>query len=194
MDDPVFFCSHQPSAYTTHKERAVFSQWYPQDFIWTMAPVPQVDGDFWNVLRQYTFNCREQWMMAWKAAVFRDMGCLLDILAENDPRKIIKLGRTIKGFNGQIWDGYKYAIVLAGNYEQFTQNQEMRQVLQATGNRQIVEAAWYDKVWGIGLREAQAKVTPQDQWPGQNLLGKALMETREILASETGNASRQLNG
>jgi ribA/ribD-fused uncharacterized protein len=45
----------------------------------------------------------------------------------------------------------------------------------------LVEASPYDKIWGIGLSIADAIKTPKSQWPGQNLLGKALVEVRKKL-------------
>jgi ribA/ribD-fused uncharacterized protein len=42
----------------------------------------------------------------------------------------------------------------------------------------LVEASPYDKIWGIGLDEKDAKIKI---WKGENLLGNALMDIRDIL-------------
>ncbi|MBQ7595228.1 MAG: DUF1768 domain-containing protein [Eubacterium sp.] len=42
----------------------------------------------------------------------------------------------------------------------------------------MAEASPYDKVWGIGLSANDAYNTPQINWRGENLLGKALIEVR----------------
>jgi len=44
-----------------------------------------------------------------------------------------------------------------------------------------VEASPYDRVWGIGLKEDDQGATHPDTWEGDNLLGFALMDVREIL-------------
>ena len=70
-----------------------------------------------------------------------------------------------------------------GNYLQFSQDTEMKAILLNTKDREIVEAAWYDKIWGIGYNEANARKVGKKVWEenGLNLLGKALMEVRNKL-------------
>jgi ribA/ribD-fused uncharacterized protein len=48
-----------------------------------------------------------------------------------------------------------------------------------TGDRVLVEASPVDAIWGIGLSAEDAEVTPPDKWPGENLLGFALMVVRD---------------
>jgi len=52
-----------------------------------------------------------------------------------------------------------------------------RDVLLATGNRELVEASAFDKIWGIGFA-AKGAEGKRHKW-GMNLLGKCLMEVRE---------------
>ncbi|UNI19240.1 hypothetical protein JDV02_005437 [Purpureocillium takamizusanense] len=55
----------------------------------------------------------------------------------------------------------------------------LREMLMATGDREIVEASPYDAIWGIGFTERDAEAM-REHW-GENLLGKALMEVRREL-------------
>lgn len=71
-----------------------------------------------------------------------------------------------------------YKIVKDGLLLKFS-HKNLRQTLLDTGNLYIAEASPKDKIWGIGLKEADAQNMPRDLWPGQNILGKALMEIRE---------------
>jgi ribA/ribD-fused uncharacterized protein len=57
-------------------------------------------------------------------------------------------------------------------------------MLDATGERKIVEASPSDKIWGIGLGEKGALERGEQGWRGLNLLGKALMDARTILREE----------
>ncbi|KAI0184370.1 hypothetical protein EV127DRAFT_444399 [Xylaria flabelliformis] len=57
-----------------------------------------------------------------------------------------------------------------------------RDVLLATGTRELVEASPFDRIWGVGFgaKEAGKK---RGKW-GLNLLGKCLMDVREELRKE----------
>lgn len=52
-----------------------------------------------------------------------------------------------------------------------------REALLHTGDRELIEASPYDRIWGIGFAAAAAERN-RARW-GQNLLGKALMEVRD---------------
>ncbi|KAI0478043.1 hypothetical protein F4859DRAFT_45893 [Xylaria cf. heliscus] len=57
-----------------------------------------------------------------------------------------------------------------------------RDVLLATGDRELVEASPFDRIWGVGFA---AKGAPgrRNKW-GMNLLGKCLMDVREQFRKE----------
>ena len=60
---------------------------------------------------------------------------------------------------------------------------ELKEALLRTGDRIIVEASPYDKIWGVGLEENDPRILNEKNWRGQNLLGKALIEVRQSLKS-----------
>lgn len=66
----------------------------------------------------------------------------------------------------------------------FRQNPDIREKLDATGDKIIVEASPRDKIWGIGLGEKEALERGEEGWKGLNLLGKALMKARTTLREE----------
>ncbi|KAI0521335.1 hypothetical protein F5B22DRAFT_634718 [Xylaria bambusicola] len=57
-----------------------------------------------------------------------------------------------------------------------------RDVLLATGTRELVEASPYDRIWGVGFA-AKGAERNRSKW-GLNLLGKCLMEVREQFRRE----------
>ena len=118
-------------------------------------------------------------MMASKACLFNDEETLDHILKSSDPKEIKALGRQVKNFDKEAWDEAKYLIVLNGNYRKFTQNPALRDYLLSTGNRFLVEASPYDRIWGIGLAADDPRAMDSSQWQGENLLGFALMEVRD---------------
>ena len=127
------------------------------------------------------FTSAEQYMMAQKAALFQDKKTFEMIMDTNDPRKCKALGREVQGFNDKIWDIAKYKIVLDGNYLKFSLNDELKRFLLSTGDEILVEASPYDKVWGIGMYENNVNATNPALWNGENMLGFALMEARDII-------------
>jgi hypothetical protein len=155
----VFFCGHNETNIGKY-----FSQWYPAKF------VEKFDNE-----TNISFENAEQYMMAHKALLFGDSKNFDKIMATTDPAKIKQFGREIKNFDEAEWNKHKYDIVIEGNRLKFQQNPIMMEYLLATGYKTIVEAAHYDKVWGIGMRAEQAVNIPENQWPGENLLGRALM-------------------
>ena len=57
----------------------------------------------------------------------------------------------------------------------------LKKELLSTGNCVLAEASPYDDIFGIKLNEDEATSMEPEQWPGRNLLGKALMEVRAEL-------------
>lgn len=143
----------------------IFNQWYLSPFI--------VDG--------VAYSTAEHWMMAGKARLFKDIETLEKISNANTPREAKDLGRQVKGFDAAAWVRICFAIVKDGNYHKFTQNKGYKEYLLATGNKVIVEASPVDTIWGIGFRQDSVQAKNLHHWRGQNLLGFALMEVRDML-------------
>lgn len=79
----------------------------------------------------------------------------------------------------------KLQIVVDGNYHKFTASEDagrLREMLLATGERELVEASPMDRIWGVGFNPANAGRN-RERW-GLNLLGKALMRVRTRLSEE----------
>lgn len=162
-NDYVFFYGHTPNNCGLH----VFSQWYPITF-------KEKLGDL-----EFAYSNAEQYMMAHKAMLFGDDYYLKKILEESDPGKVKKFGRCINNFDPDVWDKHKFNIVVQASRLKFGQNSALMERLLKTGTKTIVEASPYDKIWGIGLTKEKAVKIPEDEWPGLNLLGKALMVVRD---------------
>ena len=123
----------------------------------------------------------EQYMMYKKAELFNDDRTAAEIMGVSDPKKIKALGRKVRNFREEIWNQYKFEIVVRGNILKFSQNKELKKFLLSTNDAVLVEASPYDKVWGVGLKRDDVKINNPNKWQGENLLGFALMEVREKL-------------
>jgi len=150
------------------EEFGFMSNWSMEDFF--------IDG------RKYI--CVEQYMMYQKACLFNDSISANKILVAATPAEMKELGRNVLNFNKDIWDKNKYNIVFTAVYAKFSQNEELKKKLLETGDATLAEAALHDKIWGIGLRMGDPKIQNPTEWNGENLLGRALMETREQLRKE----------
>lgn len=136
-----------------------------------------------------------------KAALFEDKASMTAILAEKNPRKQKMLGGKAKGFVADVWDREKYGIVLRVNLAKFREGWArddhgfvygeggrkdgqdqvaLNKLLLATGERELVEASRFDRIWGIGFDEVEATRRSKKEW-GENLLGKVLMDVRKQL-------------
>ena len=160
----LFFWGHQP-ARDGSITASCLSQWWPSPFT--------VDGT--------TFATAEHYMMWHKATLFGDTGTAERVLEVRHPNEAKSLGRKVSGFDESTWVDKRYGIVVAGSVAKFGQNPELRAFLLGTGDRVLVEASPLDRVWGIGLAADDPRATDPDKWLGLNLLGKALMEAREVL-------------
>lgn len=128
------------------------------------------------------YNCCEQYMMYKKAKLFGDHEIAKQIMQEPDPAKQQKLGRQVKDYRQAVWNQNRVGIVWYGNYLKFTQHQDLREMLIATGNKILVEASPYDKIWGVGYRASDDQILDPKNWRGLNLLGETLMSVRSVLS------------
>lgn len=162
-EDFVFFWGHRKGKKIG---KTCFSQWYEIDF--------EVDG--------HRYNCAEQYMMAQKAWLFKDIEIFAKIIDATDPKEIKDLGRQVKNFDPKKWNEHKFEIVKKGNLSKFGQHQELKDFILSTGEKILVEASPFDKIWGIGMKEGSPGIENPVNWKGENLLGFVLMEVRDELA------------
>lgn len=148
-----------------------------------LSPHTLVMAETWSsCYNSYSFNCCEQWMMAWKALTFGDIESFHKIMSTQHPQVQKDYGRKVKNFDPDLWDAVKYDIVYAGNFLKFDQNTELREFLQSFHRFTIfAEASPWDKVWGIGLGPDSSAALDIYQWQGENLLGQALSEIRKSI-------------
>ena len=95
------------------------------------------------------------------------------ILSTESPKIIKEINKKIKN---KISLDESYEIMLQALFHKFSQNPKLLKNLLWTGHSGIVNANPKDKIWGIGITAVEALM--DKPWLGENLLGKALIETR----------------
>ncbi len=153
-------CFHNPD-----EENGYLSNWYLSDF----------------TINNITFSSMEQYMMYQKAIIFNDVEISKKILNTNDASKIKILGRMVSNYDDITWNGVRQIIIYLGLHAKFSQNEELREKLKATGNFTIAECSVQDKIWGTGLSMKDDDRFDKTKWKGTNLLGYSLMLVRDNL-------------
>ena len=95
--------------------------------------------------------------------------------------RIKEYGRSVSGYNDNIWSGIRQIIVYDGLMEKFSQNEKLKKRLLDTDDAILAECAVRDCIWGIGLSMKDDRRFDISQWKGQNLLGYTLMMVRNRL-------------
>ncbi len=150
--------------------RSVFSQWNET------APFD---------LHGIRFKTAENYMMWRKGLLFGADQALLDRILAADAREAKALGRDVPNFDQKVWDLMARPIVRDGNYGKFSQNDHAMDALLATEGTTLVEAASWDRIWGIGLSADDPRAMQRETWQGTNWLGEVLTEVRDtFLAAE----------
>jgi len=142
-----------------------FSQWANSIFL--------VDG--------VEYVTAEQYMMAQKALLFKDIETHAEIMRASEPYIQKALGRKVKNFNKSAWEFIAKSVVYRANYAKFSQDKYYYDALLKTKDTLLVEASAEDKIWGIGLAENDPRVNDKSQWQGTNWLGQVLTDVREDL-------------
>lgn len=147
--------------------KGVFSQWHPTRF----------------VIEDIEYNCAEQYMMAAKAVLFRDLEAAERIMKTDDPALQKRLGARVHGFDEALWTKWRLHIVYQASIAKFTQNPGAQRQLLRTAPAMLVEANPRDWNWGNGLQLDDPANQDPASWKGENLLGKILTLVREELTN-----------
>ena len=123
----------------------------------------------------YTFVSSEHYI-TWKYVMLFEPALESLILAATDSKEMKVISNKVKTLDNILWDSIRYDIMKEALYYKFLQNPRLLNNLIWTGNSGIVYGDPKDKIWGIGITIVEALM--DKPWRGQNLLGKALIETR----------------
>ena len=127
------------------------------------------------------YSSMEQYIMYQKCILFGDKSSAEAVLATDDPKAQQEIGRQASGYVNSVWAGRRQLIAVHGLLAKFSQNEELKKKLLDTGDAWIVECAHGDTIWACGITLKDDSRFDASKWRGNNILGFALMEVREVL-------------
>jgi ribA/ribD-fused uncharacterized protein len=160
-EEPVFFFMGNPAL----NDNKVFSNMHE-------APV-QIDG--------VTFPTVEHYFQWSKAKMFGDADIQGKIMKTASPKSAKAYGKKVKNFDGEAWNEKRDSVMRVAVKAKLMQHPDILKKLRETGTRPIAEADPRGKYWGIGTSAETSKAKDVSRWPGQNKMGKILMELRDEL-------------
>ncbi|WP_442508416.1 NADAR family protein [Novipirellula sp. SH528] len=105
-----------------------------------------------------------------QAQKFKDVGHQEEIRKAKTPMIAARLGRDRKKKLRRDWDSIRDNVMREAVLAKFTQHDELKAILLATGEAKLVENTANDAYWGDG-----------GDGSGKNMLGRILMEVRDKL-------------
>tara|TARA_R110002073_G_scaffold43606_13_gene121632 strand:- start:3795 stop:4253 length:459 start_codon:yes stop_codon:yes gene_type:complete len=105
-----------------------------------------------------------------QAQKFKDVGHQEEIRKAKTPMIAARLGRDRKKKLRRDWDSIRDNVMREAVLAKFTQHDELKTILLATGEAKLVENTANDAYWGDG-----------GDGSGKNMLGRILMEVRDKL-------------
>jgi ribA/ribD-fused uncharacterized protein len=106
----------------------------------------------------------------------RNYHSALFIMNNYHSEDLYRYSNVMNNYNDNIWREKRYTIMMQGLELKFTQNEYLFTRLKNTKDKFLVYCTPNDMTWGNGFCEN--KSMDSSNWPGENLLGCALMETR----------------
>ena len=97
-----------------------------------------------------------------------------------NPAAAKKIGSNVAGVNGSNWDTAKNDIMKDLITKKFTDSDELKAELLATGNKAMVECG-RDPYYACGLPIVHKDTFNQEKWTGKNVLGNILCTVRDII-------------
>ena len=127
-----------------YSNNSPYSNFYPAEFSdpELMLRLPRSSKHHGST--EFMFSHVEQYMHASKALLFRDEDVLEQILDCRDAMMTKRLGRRVDNFVDKVWSAEARNIVTRGCWLKFSQNEELWQRMDKTGDKEFVECATRD--------------------------------------------------
>lgn len=131
------------------------------------------------------YNSSEQAYQHSKAIICDRDDVAKEIKESEDPKKVKKHGDKID--TSEQWESIKVETMKCILVSKFMQNKELKSKLLETNNSPLMECST-NTFWGTGWKLDSMEWAKSHNYPGKNVLGKLLMEVRNIVYSPPGSA------
>ena len=121
--------------------------------------------------------------MAEKARLFHDHRLLEFILNTSEPQSHKRIGRSVWGFDNDVWERQRVNTFLARTFPKCLQNPEMKHHRLGTGNKYLAAASPFDQEWGIGFREDDLDARDPHLWRAKNCSGRLFLPSAASFAT-----------
>lgn len=129
----------------------------------------------------FSFLSIEQYLAYNRARIANDQELMDRAIGASDPLESKRILNLLHDAPGQeVWEKERRDILFTGLLAKFQQSADLRNYLLSSENRTLGEAS-RNKVWGIGLTLNDGARLDPNQWTGENLLGKTLMDVRHFI-------------
>ena len=112
------------------------------------------------------YNCAEQFIQSEKAKAFNDDVTQYNIMCEENPYRIKKLGSRVRGFDNEHWKKKARGTALKANRAKFGQNKLLGKLLVET-SKDIAEGST-DPYWGIGVHLRDRNALDRRAWTNKH--------------------------
>lgn len=146
---------------------------------------PEVLSNWWHspfVYASEHFETAEAALMWEKARLFGDLRTAARLPRTADPATAKRLGRQVRGYDDVRWSAVRFELMVGILEAKFSADVTLAAYLTSFPERVFVEASPSDRVWGVGLRLGDRRVSSPRSWLGENLLGFALTEVAASLS------------
>ena len=131
-------------------------------------------------LDEHTYECAEQYIQQSKSLLFNDAATAQKIRSERDPYEIMKLGKSVRNFDKEVWQSKSTDIIRKVNLAKYSQNEQLKDALVKTGTKRLGEATAHP-FFGIGHIINSKDAHNIQKWSGKNIFGKILEDIRDTL-------------
>ena len=101
------------------------------------------------------------------------------ILEATEPETMLKLGKTVKGFDKVAWEPIGIKHMIEATEAKYNQNPHLAKLLLETAPLVLAESSPFDTFWGTG--KSLRHPTAHKDWEGKNKMGEILSQFRDNL-------------